>query len=151
MLVAKNRKALMDHIVIEQYVAGIRLKGYEVKSIREKNVSFEGAYIDIKQGVPILFNMYVGKYSKQSKDFDEVDAKRPRGLLLSKREILKIKRETDEKGRTAVPLALVLDHGLVKVEMAVVKGRKEYEKKTVVKERQIKKDLDREAKERGIR
>jgi len=90
--------------------------------------------------------MYIGKYSKQSKDFNEYEARRTRNLLLNKNEILKIVREIAQKGKTAVPLSLLLDKGKIKLEFAVVKGKKEYEKKQTAKERQIKKDLERETK-----
>ena len=129
MLIAKNRKALFKHEIIDKYLAGIELKGYEVKSIKEKNVSFEGSYIEIKNNEAYVINLHVGKYSKQSQKYDPEQSRRPRRLLLKKEEIRKIKREIDGKGKTAVPLALLLKHGKIKLEIAVVKGRKKHEKK----------------------
>jgi SsrA-binding protein len=147
MLVSKNRKALFDHEVLEKFTAGIILKGFEVKAIKENKATFEGSYVQIIDEEPYLVNLYVGKYSKQSGDFNELEARRNRKILLNKNEIDKLARETAQKGRTAVPLALVLDKGKIKLEFAIVKGRKEYEKKHVAKERQIQKDLAVEAKE----
>jgi SsrA-binding protein len=146
MLISKNRKALFDHEIVEKYTAGVVLKGFEVKAVKEGKASFEGSYIQIIANEPFVINLNIEKYSKQSKDFNELEAKRNRKILLNKNEILNISRETAQKGRTAVPLALILEKGKIKLEFAIVKGKKEYEKKTVAKERQIKKDLAIEAK-----
>ncbi len=147
LLLAKNKKALWDNALIDKYSAGISLHGYEVKAIREGNANFEGSYVQIIGGVPEVINMYIGKYSKQSKEFSEVDSRRTRQLLLNQKEIDEITREIAERGKTAVPLALVLEHNLIKLEFGIVKGRKDFEKKTVAKERQIRKDLEVETKE----
>lgn len=147
MLVSKNRKALFNYEVVEKYIAGIVLFGYEVKAIREGNVNFEGSYIKLNDNNDLyVINLYIGKYSKQSKNKAESDPKRPRKLLLNKKEITEIRRAIAEKGKTAVPLALLLQHNLLKLEMAIVKGKKDFEKKTTAKEKQIKKDLDIEMK-----
>lgn len=147
MLISKNRKALFDHEIVEQFTAGIILKGFEVKAIKENKATFEGSYVQLIDGEPYIVNMYVGKYSKQSRDFDELQARRNRKILLNKSEIDKLAKETSQKGKTAVPLALILDKGKIKLEFAIVKGKKEFEKKQVAKERQIKKDMAIEAKE----
>jgi SsrA-binding protein len=146
-LIAKNREALYDNALIEKYTAGIVLKGYEVKAIKEGKLSFAGAYIDIKDNTPYIVNLYIGKYSKQSASFSDLNANQDRKLLLNAKEIFSIKRELAEKGKTAVPLAFVAQHGLIKLEFAVVKGRREFEKKQVAKDRQILRDLERESKE----
>lgn len=151
MLLLKNPKAYFNYEVLEKYVAGVVLKGYEVKALREKKTSFEGSYIDIIDGIPTLLNLHIGKYSKQSGVFNEVLAKRPKTLLLNKKEIESLSRELNEKGKTAVPLAFLLLNGRIKLEFAVVKGKKKYEKKVVAKERQIKKDLEILRKEMGLR
>ncbi len=145
MLLAKNRRALHDFSIIEKYTAGIELKGYEVKAIREGKVSFEGAFIELRGGDVWVNNLYIGPYSKQSQDISEYDEKAARRLLLNASEISQIARQLQEKGKTAVPLALILRNNLIKLELAVVKGKKEFEKKQVAKERQIKRDLDMEA------
>jgi SsrA-binding protein len=142
LLLAKNRKALHEHQLLETYTAGLVLKGHEVKAVREKNVSFEGAYIQILQGAPYVVNMHIGEYSKQSQKPDDLTSgKRSRKLLLNKKEIMEIDRELKIKGNTAVPLAIVLFNNLIKLEFAVVKGKKEFEQKQTVKERQIERDL----------
>jgi SsrA-binding protein len=147
MLISKNRKALFDHELLEKFTAGIILRGYEVKAIKENKASFEGSYVQLIEGEPFVVNMYIGKYSNQSKGFDELSAKRNRKILLNKNEIASLAKEVSQKGKTAVPLALILDKGHIKLEFAIVKGRKEFEKKQVAKDRQVKKDLAIEAKE----
>ncbi|GIW69307.1 MAG: SsrA-binding protein [Patescibacteria group bacterium] len=150
-ILAKNRKALHNFTVLETFVAGVVLRGYEVKAIREGKVSFEGAYIDVIDGRPYLVNLYIGRYSKQSRSFSEEDSKRNRMLLLNQGEVSKVARAISEKGKAAVPLSLGLKNGMIKLEFAVVRGKKEFEKKIVVKERQIQRDLERESKEAGAR
>jgi SsrA-binding protein len=145
-LLIKNRKALFNYEIIEKYVAGIVLRGYEAKALKEGKVSFEGSYIDIKDKKPYILNLQIGRYSKQGKSIRDYEENRPKELLLNKIEIQQIRRELAEKGKTAVPLALILQNGMVKLEMATVKGKKEFEKKQVAKDKQIKKDLEREVK-----
>ena len=144
MLLAKNRKALHEFSILEKYIAGVELYGYEVKAIREGKASFEGAFIELREGEVWLKNMYIGRYSKQSNDVTESDTRRPRKLLLNSQEIFEISKQLKEKGKTAIPLALILQNNLIKLEMSVVKGKKEFEKKEVAKERQIKRDLELE-------
>ncbi len=141
MLITKNRKALFDHQLLQKFTAGLVLKGFEVKAIKENKANFEGSYVQVIDGEPFVVNMYVGKYSKQSRDFNELEARRNRKILLNKNEIDKLEKETAQKGRTAVPLALILENNRIKLEFAIVKGLKEYEKKQVAKEKQIQKDL----------
>jgi len=148
MLLARNRKALRNYEVTEKFLAGIKLKGYEVKALREKKVSFEGAYVKVMGGEVWLMNMHIGRYSKQSQKVPDGEADRPRKLLLSKREIDVLRKEVAQKGKTAVPLALLLKHNLVKLELGIVRGRKAHEKKHLEKERQIRRDLEKERKER---
>lgn len=144
---AKNRKALFNHSIINRYDAGIVLKGYEVKAIREGKVDFEGSYVRVVKGEVYLTNLKIGRYSKQSKEISPQDERRDRKLLLNKNEIKEINRELSEKGKTAVPLALVMSNNKIKLEFAVVKGKKEFEKKQTAKERQLKKDMEIERKQ----
>ena len=146
-LLAKNRKALFNHSIISRFDAGIVLKGYEVKSIREGKVDFEGSYVRVIKNEAYVTNLKIGRYSKQSKEVTSQDEKRDRKLLLNKNEIAEINRDLFEKGNTAVPLALVLFNNKIKLEFAVVKGKKEFEKKQTAKERQIRKDMEIERKE----
>ncbi|OGC45208.1 SsrA-binding protein [candidate division WWE3 bacterium RBG_19FT_COMBO_34_6] len=141
MLLIKNRKALFNNELIETLVAGIVLWGYEVKAVREGNVSFEGSYVGYEGNDILLYNCNIGRYSKQFQD--NSNAKRPRKLLLNKFEQNRLKAELAQKGRTAVPLSFFLKNNLIKLEFALVKGRKKYEQRQLLKKRQIEKDLAR--------
>lgn len=138
---AKNRKALHNHEVLEKFVAGIELRGYEVKAIKEGKADFEGSFVRILGKEALVVNLHIGRYSKQSQSMAETAETRSRKLMLTRKEIQKVSHEIHQKGKTAIPLALLLHRGLVKLEFAIVKGRKKHEKKLVAKERQIKKDL----------
>ncbi len=132
-------------------MAGLVLRGYEVKAIKERHVSFEGAYIKFIGDEPYIVNLQIGRYSKQTQKTAPEDEIRPRKLLLHKKEVEMLKRQINEKGKTAVPLALLLRNNLIKLELAVVKGRKKYEKKAVAKARQIERDLRIQRKNLGLR
>ncbi len=147
MLLSKNRKALFEHELIEKFTAGIVLSGAEVKASREKKVNFEGSYIQVMRGVPCVVNMYIGPYSKQGKTFNEQDARRTRTLLLNRKEIEDLQRELHEKGKIGIPMAMVLINNLIKIEFGVMRGKKDFQKKQVVKERQMERDLQAETKE----
>lgn len=142
MLLAKNRKALYNYEIIEKFMGGLLLKGYEVKAVREGKVNMEGSFIKFEDGELVVTNMHIGKYSKQSQNYVDEDSRLPKKILVTKPELAKISKALQEKGKTAVPLALVLRNNLIKLEFAVVKGKKKEEKKQVAKERQIKRDLD---------
>ncbi|MBI2620943.1 SsrA-binding protein SmpB [candidate division WWE3 bacterium] len=146
MFLAKNKKALFDHEIIEKLTAGVVLRGYEVKAIKEGKVSFDGSYIDVRGGEAFVVNLYIGRYSRQSQKIDDMECRRPRKLLLGKHEVRFVASNVGQKGKTAVPLALHSNHGLVKLELAIVKGRKRHEKKLVKMERQFERDLQREVK-----
>jgi SsrA-binding protein len=135
---------------VEKFLAGMELKGYEVKAIKENRVAFEGSYVSIVDGQVFVQNLHVGKYSKQSQEYNEQESRRPRKLLLHKQEIKKLQKEIAEKGKTAVPLALLLKRGKVKLEFAIVKGRKKHEKRQLLKKRQMEIDLRKDAKQQGI-
>ena len=150
MLLAKNRKALFNNEVLDKYLAGIKLKGYEVKAIREGKVSFEGAFVSVADDEVYVNNLNIGKYSKQNQEFNEELARAPRKLLLNAHEISKIKKEIAEKGKTAIPLALLLGNNKIKLEFAIAKGKKKHEQKQTLKKRQIEKDLQKSIKETGF-
>jgi len=147
MLLSKNRKALFNYEIIEKYITGIVLYGYEVKAIKEGNINFEGSYIKFENDGLYLINLYIGKYSKQSKIINhEFNPKRSRKLILNKKEIIEIQKELDQKGKTAIPLSVLIKNGKIKLEISTVKGKKDYEKKQVAKDKQIKKDLENQVK-----
>lgn len=139
-----NRKALRNYTVLERYEAGISLAGQEVKSIRAGGVSFRDAYARVKNGEVILYELHIPTYKYAT--HDQLPPRRPRRLLLNKREIRKIKKYTDEKGMTLIPIKIYFVKHLVKIELGVCKGKREYEKRETI----ARKDSDRE-KERALR
>lgn len=147
MLLAKNRRAFYDYEILEKFIAGMQLHGYEVKAIKENKVNMDASYVQIIGQEAFVVNMHIGNYSKQSQDISETETRRSRKLLLHKNEVEKLQRELHQKGKTAAPLALLLEHGLVKLELAIVKGRKKHEKKILEKERQQKLETQRTIKE----
>ena len=139
MLIQKNKKAYFDYTVIKSFKAGIVLSGDEVKSLRTNGCNFQGAYVsffnnDGKFNI-FLKNVSISKYRfSSSKDFDE---KRDRGLLLHKRECNYIERKTHDAGITVIPLGIHTDGNLIKVEIALAKGNKKYDKREIIKKRDI--------------
>ncbi len=147
MLLAKNRKAFYDHEILEKFTAGIALKGYEVKAVKEGKVNMDGSFVQVLGHEVYVINMYIGQYSKQSQETGKQQSRTSRKLLLRKEEIEKLQRELAQKGKTAIPLALILSHNMIKLEFGIAKGRKKVEKKHLEKERQIKRDLEKAVKE----
>ena len=139
-----NRQALRDYHVLDRFEAGISLAGQEVKSIRAGGLDLKDAYARVKDGEVILFEMNIAPYKFAT--IDPLPPRRPRRLLLNKREIRKIKGAVEEKGMTMVPLKVYFARHLVKVEIGICKGKRLYEKRDVIS----KKEAERE-KERAIR
>ncbi len=145
--IAENREAKAKYEVIEKYEAGIVLEGAEVKSLRNKgNVSFKDSFVRIDNGEAWLYNLYIAPYR-----FATVlppDPLRKRKLLLHKREIMRLLGKSQEKGYTIIPLRLYWKNGKVKVEIALAKGKKLHDRRQELKERAIKRELEREFKGR---
>ncbi|MGD9345019.1 MAG: SsrA-binding protein SmpB [Candidatus Aminicenantes bacterium] len=138
-LVAKNKKATFNYEILETYEAGIALLGSEVKSIREGRISLKESYAEIKGGEVFLVNCHVSPYEASSR-FNH-DPLRERKLLLHRREIKRLTGKTQERGLTLVPTkVLISDKGKVKVEIALAKGKRAYQKREAIRER----DRDRE-------
>jgi SsrA-binding protein len=125
--VASNRKAYHEYFIEEKYEAGIVLVGTEVKSIRQGKVNLKDSYVNIKAGEAYVMNMHISPYEQGN--IYNVDPLRPRKLLLNKREIRKMLGLTTLKGYSLIPLSLYLKNGLVKMELAVAKGKKNYDKR----------------------
>ncbi len=136
----ENRKARFDYEILETFEAGIELKGSEVKSIRQGKVSIKGAYADIQDGEVYLIGMHIAPYDP-SGSFGH-DPLRPKKLLLHKREIKRLIGKVKERGLTLVPIRVYLKGHLVKVELALVRGKRKYDKREEIKRR----ELEREAK-----
>ena len=144
-IVTTNRKATLNYYIIEVYEAGIALKGNEVKSLRLKNCSIENSFVRIENGEAILYDMHIAEYNKSS--YFKTDPKRPRKLLLHKREIERLYGYLTKKGFTIVPLKVYFnERGIAKVEIALVKGKLLYDKRRKIKEEIVKREIDREIK-----
>ena len=144
---AKNRKALRNYTFVTKFIAGIKLHGYEVKAIREGKANLEGSYVLVEDGQAQVFNLFIGKYSKYGESYSDQQARRARQLLLTADEIEKIRRSLQQKGKAAVPLSLLLQHNLVKLEVGIGVHAKKLDKKAVEKEQQKEREIDREIKE----
>lgn len=149
MIILTNKKAYFEYQILEKYICGLKLTGYEAKSLREGRGRLDGSYIKNISGKLKLVNFYISRYSKISQKIEDEELARTRDILLNKREIQKILKELDQKGKSCVPLNLRMEHGLFKLEIAVVKGKKEFEKKASAKEKQEKRDLEKARKSMG--
>ena len=138
-LIASNRKAFHDYFVLQKVEAGIALTGTEVKSLREARVNLKDSYVDINRGEAFLVGAHISPYSHGNRE--NHDPERKRKLLLHRKEIDKLEAQIVEKGLTIVPLRLYFKNGKVKAEIAVVRGKKLFDKRETEKRR----ELDREA------
>lgn len=131
---ARNRKAFHDYHIMDCYEAGIELVGTEVKSCRERNISTVDSYVKIEEGEVFLINTHIATY-EQGNRFNH-EPKRKRRLLLHKSEILKLTNQTRESGLTIVPTRFYLARGKIKVEIAIAKGKKHYDKREALRKTQ---------------
>jgi len=138
----ENRKAYFEYTILDKYIAGIQLKGSEVKSIRLNNVNMNEAYCLIQDGEMFIKNMHVSPHKQGGTHNNHVPI-RDRKLLLKKKEIFTLNEKVKQKGLTIVPLAILLSPtGYIKIEIGLAKGKNTYDKKESIKLR----DLDREMK-----
>ena len=138
-----NRKANYNYFLLEEYVAGIVLEGCEVKSIRNRDVNMSDSYCTFVGNELVIKNMHISPYKNSGFAYKDYDPKRDRKLLLTKRELRKLQKDVQAKGYTIVPVNLYTnDKGLVKLTIAMAKGKHTYDKSQTIKER----DLDREMK-----
>ena len=144
-VIATHRKALRDYQVLESLEAGIELMGPEIKSIRNRRVSLEDSFARIDEGEVFLYNMHVSPY-EQGGRFN-VEPTRLRKLLLHRPQIDRLEGLLSQKRLTLIPLRLYLKHGLAKVELAVCKGKKFYEKRDAIRQRELDRELRRTVKE----
>ena len=140
-LVAKNKKARFNYELSDRMEAGLVLSGTEVKSLRLGKGNLTDAYAKIKDGEAWLIKCHISAYPFAH--FDNHDPERPRKLLLHRRELRKLESKLDEQGYSLIPLAIDFKNGLVKVELALAKGKKLYDKRQSIKEREQKRDVAR--------
>ena len=141
-----NRKAKFEYEILDKFEAGIVLTGTEIKSIRNGNANIKDSYAIIKNGEVFLLNMFISEY-KEGNIFNHEET-RTRKLLLHKKEILKLRDKLEVEGYTLVPLKIYFVKNKAKVLIGVAKGKKNYNKKETIKERDIKREMERNFKYR---
>ncbi len=144
--IAVNKSASFEYFIEEKFEAGIVLEGSEVKSLRAGKASLNESFCELHRGEVYLKNMHIALYDK-SGAFSTRDSRKDRKLLLHKREIAKIVGRVNEKGYTLVPLKLYFKDALIKIEIALCKGKHTYDKKRTIAERDLKRATDRAVKE----
>jgi SsrA-binding protein len=146
-VIASNRKAHKDYEVLEVTECGIELKGSEVKSIRASKISLEDSYARIENNQVVLYNTHISTYEQAS--YMNVEPTRPRRLLLHKKQIIKLTDQTAQRGLTLVPLkAYFNSRGFVKIEIALCKGKKLYDRREDLKRRESDRQIRRVMKAR---
>ena len=145
-IIALNKSASYEYFIEDKYEAGVVLEGSEVKSLRAGRASLGESFCEIRGGEVFLKNMHVALYDK-SGAFSTRDSRKDRKLRLHREEIAKIVGKVNERGYTLVPLKLYFKEALVKVEVALCKGKHTYDKKRSIMERDVKRETDRALKE----
>ena len=140
-ILANNKKAYFDYFIEDEYEAGIELKGTEVKSIKLTKVSIKESFVRIIKNEMFIMGMFVSNYSFGN--INNVNETRVRKLLLHKKEISKIHEKTKIRGYTIVPLSVYNKGGIIKVKIALARGKKNYDKRESIKERDIKRDINK--------
>ncbi|CAL9534632.1 SsrA-binding protein SmpB [Streptomyces pilosus] len=140
-LIAQNKKARHDYLIIDTYEAGLVLTGTEVKSLRQGRASLVDGFVQLSDNEAWLHNVHVPEYSQGT--WTNHSARRKRKLLLHRAEIDKLGSKSQETGHTIVPLALYFKDGRAKVEIALAKGKKEYDKRQTLREKQDRRETDR--------
>ena len=140
-VVAQNRKARHDYFILETFEAGLVLAGSEIKSIRQGKANIREAYVRIEAGEAWLIGANIAAYYPASRQ--NHDPLRPRKLLLGKKEIARLFEQVREKGLTIIPLQLHLKRGRAKIEIGVARGKKKYDKRQEIAERDARLEMDR--------
>ena len=148
-IIAVNKSASYEYFIEEKYEAGIVLEGNEVKSLRQGNVNMNDSFCFLREGEACVKNMHIALYDK-SDAFSTRDTRRDRKLLLHNREIAKIAGKINRQGYTLVPLKLYFKGSLVKIEVALCKGKHTFDKKQAIAERDTKRSVARDIKNAGF-
>ncbi len=145
-VLARNREASHEYFIEEEFETGIELSGTEVKSVRQGNLNLKDAWCGIKNGELLVNQMHISPY-EQGNIFNR-DPRRPRRLLMHKREIMRLYGKVKQDGYSLIPLSVYLKGSLVKVKLGLCKGKKLYDKRQSAAERDAKRQIDRAMKER---
>jgi SsrA-binding protein len=146
-VVARNRKAFHDYHIEERHEAGLVLRGTEIKSIREGRVNLRDGYVRPRDGELWLLDVHIGSYKPAGPHFGH-DPRRPRKLLLHRFEIDRLIADVERSGYTIVPIRLYLKSGLAKVEIALVKGKREHDKRRAIAKRDAQLEIERAMRDR---
>lgn len=141
-IVARNRKANFEYFLLDRFEAGIELRGSEIKSVRNGQISINEAYVETNGKEAWLVECHIAPY-EQASHFQH-DPKRPKRLLLHKREIRQLWNESRKKGVTIVPVSVYLKDGRAKVEIALAKGKKLYDKRQTIAKRDAQREIERQ-------
>ena len=141
-VISENRKARFDYFIEDSYECGVALEGTEVKSVKNGNISYPDGFAEVVNGEIFLKNFHISEYAFSSIFNHNPD--RPKKLLLHREEIKKITRKIDQKGYTLIPLDVYLKDGRVKISLGVCKGKKQFDKRETIKNRDINRDIQRE-------
>ena len=140
-VIVTNRKAWHEYHILEKYEGGMVLYGSEVKAIREGKANIKEAYVRFIDNELFTVGMHIGKYSNEG--YSTHSPVRDRKLLLHKRELSKIRKLVEEKGKTLIPLSLYLKHGRVKIEFGLAQGKKMWDKRKTKMDKDVKRQVDR--------
>ena len=146
-LIANNKKAYHDYFIDETYEAGISLAGTEVKSIRMGKCSVKESFIKMEKGELFIYGMHISPY--EHGNIFNVEPMRPRKLLMHKKEIMRLLGKTKEQGLTLVPLKAYFKKDKIKIELALAKGKKLYDKREAAAEKSAKREIEKAMKERS--
>ena len=147
-ILAENRKAYYNYQILEKFEAGISLIGQEVKSIKTRGVNLAGSYVVIKNNEAFWIGAKISPYQPKNAPSD-YNPERSRKLLLKKSEIKYLIGKTKEKGLTLIPLIVYTEKGKIKLEFGLVKGKKKFDKRELIKKRESEREIQRELKIRG--
>ena len=140
-LIVSNRKAFHEYHILEKFEGGVVLQGSEVKAVKEGKANIKESYIRFTKNELYIIGMHIGRYSNEG--YSTHLLVRDRKLLLHRKELNKIKKMVDEKGKTLIPLSLYIKRGKIKIEFGLAKGKKIYDKRKVKMDRDINRQLDR--------
>jgi len=142
-IVCRNKRARFEYEISETYEAGMVLQGTEVKSLRDGRANLSDSYAEVHEKGIVLVGAHISPYPQGNRENHEPT--RPRKLLMKKREIRKLSGKTQEKGFTLIPVKIYFKHGLAKVEIALARGKKLYDKRETLKRRAEERQMEREA------
>ena len=145
MSIASNKRAYYDYFILDKYEAGIELKGTEVKSIKLGKISINECHVRIMKNEVFMINMYIATYEQGNRY--NVDERRTRKLLLHKEEIKKLLGKVSQEWLTLVPISVYLKRGRIKVEIALAKGKKQYDKRDELAKKSHERDIERAVKD----